>query len=81
MDEVAENMIFSHFTSDRFKIQKKNGNIVSCSQDNSIKVWDIANGTCLSTLNGHTGTVWCVTELKNDNIVSCSADRFIKVWS
>ncbi len=52
----------------------KNGNTVSESGDNPLKMWKIQNGTCLATLNGHTDSVYCAIELKNGNFVSESDD-------
>ena len=30
--------------------------VVSGSQDKTLKVWDVATGECVATLEGHTGT-------------------------
>ena len=27
--------------------------------DNTLKVWDVATGECLATLEGHSRSVWC----------------------
>ena len=37
--------------------------LVSCSEDQAIKVWDIISGSCISTLELNAGEfgVWCVT--------------------
>ena len=37
-----------------------NTKIVSGSSDNSIKIWDVKRGTCISTLNGHSDYVLSV---------------------
>jgi WD40 repeat protein len=37
--------------------------VVSGSDDNSIKVWDLASGRCLQTLRGHSDTVACLLVL------------------
>ena len=31
-----------------------NGRVVSGSDDNTLKVWDVSSGQCLQTLSGHT---------------------------
>jgi len=33
--------------------------IVSASDDNTLKVWDVATGKCVATLEGHSGSVRC----------------------
>ena len=60
------------------EIEPLNENIIG-EIDFYFKNWK--NAKCLSTLNGHTDSVTCVTELKNGNIVSCSDDKSIKLWS
>ena len=31
--------------------------VVSGSEDNTLKVWDVATGECVATLEGHSSTV------------------------
>ena len=33
--------------------------VVSASDDNTLKVWDIATGECVATLEGHSDWVRC----------------------
>ena len=33
--------------------------VVSASNDNTLKVWDVATGECLATLEGHSNIVRC----------------------
>jgi len=57
--------------------------IVSGSDDNKIKVWDIAStgGRLLNTLEGHTSSVSSVAITPDGTkIVSGSWDNTIKVW-
>ena len=55
--------------------------IVSGSDDNTIRVWDLDTGACLKTLEGHTSSVKAVA-LTSDGkrIVSGSGDKTIRVW-
>ncbi len=55
--------------------------LVSCSQDKTIKIWDLDTFKCSKTLVGHKNIIWKVEKLKNNQqILSCSSDRTIKLW-
>ena len=54
--------------------------VVSASNDNTLKVWDVATGACVATLEGHDGWVTSVHVFPGDAIISSSNDRTIKVW-
>jgi WD40 repeat protein len=56
--------------------------LISGSWDNTIKVWNLLNGDLMSTLDGHTSIVWCLTFLNEDEsrLVSGSFDNTIKIW-
>ncbi|KAI8381470.1 quinon protein alcohol dehydrogenase-like superfamily [Radiomyces spectabilis] len=53
--------------------------VLSGSLDNTIKLWDVATGTCLRTLFGHVEGVWSLAYDKL-RIVSGSHDKTIRVW-
>ena len=56
--------------------------IVSASQDKTIKVWNLEDGTNIATLSGHKRSVWDVKiSPDNDLLISASADKTIRVWS
>ena len=57
----------------------QNHQLVSCSQDESIKLWDLNTGVCLKTLNGHKDFVNCIRLLSTGELASCSLDKTI--WS
>ncbi len=40
--------------------KQSNNKIISCSSDKTIKVWDIASGDCLNTLEGHASEINCI---------------------
>lgn len=54
--------------------------LVSCSLDNTLKLWDINTGEAVQTLFGHIEGVWAVAS-DNLRLVSGSHDRTIKVCS
>ena len=54
--------------------------LISASQDNTIKVWDLKTGECLKTLNEHERWVTCILTISNNQLVSSSNDKTIKIW-
>lgn len=55
--------------------------IVSGSEDNTIKLWDLNTGECLATLEGHEAGVRAVAISPDGQLlVSGSADNTIKLW-
>ncbi|WP_437538329.1 TIR domain-containing protein [Sorangium sp. So ce726] len=55
--------------------------IVSASFDRTLKIWDLATGTLLSTLKGHSDWVSaCAVSPDGQRIVSASYDRTLKIW-
>ena len=56
--------------------------IASGSYDNSIKVWNVSTGECISTLKGHTDDVNSVAfNHDGTKIASGFLDNSIKVWN
>jgi WD40 repeat protein len=62
-----------------------NEKIVSGSDDNTIKIWNLKTGACIRTLDihtdGHTDRVTCLATIYGGKeIVSGSYDKTIKIW-
>ena len=59
-----------------------NNRLVSGSEDNTIRVWDLNSGQCLATLEGHTGMVMSVlVTLEGQRILSAGCtNKAVKVW-
>jgi len=53
--------------------------IISGSDDKTIKLWDSARGTCLKTIDGHNGAVLTVV-VSPEEYISGSRDETVKVW-
>lgn len=58
------------------------GNLISSSSDNTIKIWKISNFdfTCVATLTGHKDKVLKSIQLSKGRIGSCSKDQTLKIW-
>ena len=57
--------------------------VVSGSNDDTLKVWRLADGSCETILQGHkrVHVFCCVAVLPGgDRVVSCSCDNTLKVW-
>ena len=55
----------------------------SCGNDHLIKVWDLKNGECVGTLQGHTGHVTAIAVSNNPYLI-CSGggegDQACRLW-
>ena len=55
--------------------------VVSASDDETLKVWDLDSGRVLATLEGHTNTVTaCAVTPDGRRVISASDDQTLKVW-
>jgi WD40 repeat protein len=70
--------------------------LISASADQTIKLWDVQTGRCLSTLTGHTGAVECLALVPDSpgdrhqaqpsaaaasRLLSSGADGIIRLWN
>lgn len=68
--------------------QPNTSNLISCSSDQLIKVWDVSNinkllQTPIKILSGHDHIVssLCISSTHPSTLLSCSRDNTIKVWN
>ena len=54
--------------------------IASCSEDKTIKVWDLNEKKLLYTLEGHGEGVKCIKLLKDGRLASGAYDNLVKLW-
>ncbi len=65
------------FTPDSMVLASAGGN----TEDFAIRLWDVASGQNIGTLNGHDGIVWAVAfSLDGEMLASVSSDNTAKVW-
>ena len=57
-----------------------NGNLVSCSNDKTIRVWDTKSWETLKVLNGHTESIRSLASFTDGAIASSSSDKTVKIW-
>ena len=65
---------------DSLILSKNKRQFISGSNDRTIKIWDLEEGTCLKTLRGHTGAVVCLVLTEGGQLISGSYDKTIKIW-
>ncbi|CAM6004056.1 unnamed protein product [Sphagnum balticum] len=53
--------------------------LVTGSEDHTVRVWNVQTGECVHTLEGHTATVHCVA-FDGNTIVSGSVDKTVCIW-
>jgi WD40 repeat protein len=54
--------------------------LVSASQDETIRIWNYNTGHCLSILNNYTDTIHSLTPISNGAFVSISGDKTLMIW-
>merc|ERR1712228_19999 len=61
-----------------------NNIIISCSDDQSLRIWNIKSGHCLAIICGHDGhraaVLGCDVHSNGKYLVSCGKDHAIKIW-
>lgn len=53
--------------------------LLTCSLDNTIKLWEVKSGKCIRTQFGHIDVVWSLSA-DTFRIISGAHDRLVKVW-
>ncbi|KAJ5123905.1 uncharacterized protein N7515_007730 [Penicillium bovifimosum] len=54
--------------------------LVSGGCDREVRVWNMATGTCLHLLRGHTSTVRCLKMSDRNTAISGSRDTTLRIW-
>ena len=53
---------------------------MSASSDGTLRVWRLADGTCLRTLTGHTDAVCAVVDMGGGRVASCGHECVLRAW-
>jgi WD40 repeat protein len=70
--------LLTHYAPINDTVLLPNGYLVSCSKDNTIKVWNIESGECLKTIYTPSGYVSNMAFIKNSNFLATLNDKLIK---
>src|SRR5207247_7726440 len=54
--------------------------LATAGEDKTIKLWNVATGEAIDTLEGHTAAVAGVTFLNDHRLASCGGDNVAQVW-
>ena len=77
--ELIENFESLHTKEINSVLQTKNENIITASEDTTLKVWNKERN--YYTLLGHTDSVNVLIEIDNKNLCSGGSDRNIIIWN
>ncbi|KAH3687639.1 hypothetical protein WICPIJ_001378 [Wickerhamomyces pijperi] len=58
-----------------------NGDIVSCGEDRTIRIWSQTTGEIKQVITVPCISVWCVSVLPNDDIVAGGSDGIVRVFT
>ena len=78
--EMSSKNLTGHHGDVNQVIFLSDGRLASCSDDTTIKVWDVVRGQELFTLKGHTGMICAMAILINGWLASGSGDSTIRLW-
>jgi WD40 repeat protein len=54
--------------------------LLTCSNDKTLRIWNVATGRCEARLVHHTDAVTACAWMKDGRIISGSLDKHIHVW-
>ena len=73
--------INGHTSNVRALLVYPSGDLISGSDDQTVKVWNVLNGSLRKTLIGHNSLIRSIVLLENGDIASASNDGAVKLWN
>jgi WD40 repeat protein len=64
-----------------YLLRMKDGNLITCSQDKEINIYEKDTFNLLLSWTGHLNSINCICELNDSRLVSCSDDKRIAIWN
>ncbi|RMG76351.1 MAG: hypothetical protein D6711_04195, partial [Chloroflexi bacterium] len=77
---MLQSILKGHSSDIRGAIQLQNGNILSWSEDNTLRIWN-PDGNPIASLLGHSFSVNGAIQFQNGNILSWSKDATLRIWN
>jgi WD40 repeat protein len=62
------------------QVDENSNKLISVSNDETIKIWNLETGQCLMTLNDHQDWISSILITSNNKFISGSLDNTIKIW-
>lgn len=63
-----------------YLLKLKTGNLITCSQDKEINIFEKNTFNLLLSWTGHFNSINCICELDDSRLVACSDDKRISIW-
>ena len=72
----------AHTQRIRMVVFNQDGSVLaSCSNDRTVKLWDVNTGEQIRTITGHDKPIWTIAINPDDNILASGGeDETIKLW-
>ena len=62
-------------------VLRTSGEVITASQDSTVRVWSLTADECQACYEGHSGPVLCLAmSCDGENAISGSDDKTVRVW-
>jgi len=78
---VVTDAVKGHTAGVRCVVVLNSIEIMSCSDDSTVRRWNTSDGTCTQTCGPHTTSILSVASLPDStDVVCCTADHTLQIW-